>query len=235
MYYFNPNVWCACRRILKAGQPVLDYKTGGKDGKGWQQCIAVRWGLYKWNGDAPGKLYRLVDNNHIEADCNRFVSSAVTRLIPEAAAAAERWWRGLITEIHSFQKPVFLLKFRGFTDTNVIIDGAFDRTPGRVVLQPRGASGFSRVGDYVAFRVLVLEGGFYRATIMYASNQACTMRLTIGPYRSVVTGKAPTITFRLPKQVSRSSRCNGWCVLQNIQIPFDESSWGSDTGRSSHV
>jgi hypothetical protein len=206
-----------CRRPAE-DQPLLDYGKGGKDGKGWQHCIGVRWGQYKWNGDDPDRLFKIVGNNHIERECNRLDpdSPSTKQLIQTARAAAERWWYGLAAEPHSFRKPTFLFNFRGQTETNVIVDGAFDRTPGRVVLQPQGASGFSQVGDYVAFRALILQPGTYKLLISYSSSQACTMKLSVGSYRSIARGAAASLDLKLPKQVGIHVP---WVVFSK-QIPF---------------
>ena len=101
-----------------------------------------------------------------------------------------------------------MFNFRGQTETNVIVDGAFDRTPGRVVLQPQGASGFSRVGDYVAFRAVVLQAGAYQIGISYSSTQDCTLKLSVGSYKSIIKGTAPSVEMELPKQVSHMTSSN---------------------------
>ena len=179
----------------------MDYGIGGKDGQGYQQCIGVRWGRVKWNGDNPTRVYYINENNHIEGDCNIYSSADAKSLIETAKVAAASWWEGLVAEPHSFSKPTFYLGFSGQTETNVLVDGAFDRPAGRVVVQPSGASGFSRVGDYVGFKVQVDRKGSYALGVVYSSSQDCTVKLSVGTYSSIMKDKAVAIIFKLPKQV----------------------------------
>lgn len=74
------------------------------------------------------------------------------------SAAARKWWTDLVAEPHSFQKPTFYLGFEGWTVTNMLPDGAYDRTLERVRLLPNGATGFQQAGDRMCFSTEV--GGF---------------------------------------------------------------------------
>lgn len=71
------------------------------------------------------------------------------------SAAARTWWQSLVSDPHSFSKPTFLLGLNGWSVTNILPDGAHERTPGHVELLPNGAAGFSKVGDSMCFSINV--------------------------------------------------------------------------------
>ena len=206
-----------CRKPLNP-QPLLDYTSGGKDGWGWQQCIAARWDNWKWNGDDPEKIFYLAGNNHIERGCNSLAASddasraLLNSLLSKAKSAAKAWWEGLVAEPRSFQKPTFYLGLNGQTETNVIVDGAFERTPGRVTLQSSGATGFSRWGDHVRFKVKILKAGYYLIGVLYSSTQDCSLKASAGSYEDVVGMKSPALKFKLPKQVGLVCWGLGMCM-----------------------
>lgn len=75
------------------------------------------------------------------------------RIAAKLSAAAREWFNDLVAAPHSFQKPTFYLGFDGWNVTNVLPDGAHERTAGRVRLLPNGATGFSQAGDSMCFAV----------------------------------------------------------------------------------
>jgi hypothetical protein len=64
---------------------------------------------------------------------------------------AREYFKSLVADDHSFEKPTFYLGLDNWSVTNVLPDGAHARTPGRIELLPNGLSGFSKVGDMACF------------------------------------------------------------------------------------
>lgn len=104
-------------------------------------------------------LRRITGESHIELPCNEVFGEEKERVAKQLAAAARSWWQSLLAEPHSFEKPTFQLGLNGWSVTNILPDGAHERTPGRVELLPNGAAGFSRVGDSMCFSLNVSASG----------------------------------------------------------------------------
>jgi hypothetical protein len=75
------------------------------------------------------------------------------RVVAKLSAAARDWWKSVVADHHSFEKPAFQLGLNGWSVTNILPDGAHERTPGRIELLPNGAAGFSQVGDSMCFKL----------------------------------------------------------------------------------
>jgi hypothetical protein len=75
------------------------------------------------------------------------------RVVAKLSAAARGWWKSVVADQHSFEKPAFQLGLNGWSVTNILPDGAHERTPGRIELLPNGAAGFSHVGDSMCFKL----------------------------------------------------------------------------------
>lgn len=71
------------------------------------------------------------------------------------SAAARSWWQSVINESSSFTKPMYYLGLDNWRVTNMLADGAHDRTPGNITLLPNGATGFKGVGDRMCFKTKV--------------------------------------------------------------------------------
>jgi hypothetical protein len=97
------------------------------------------------------------------------------RVAQELASAARSWWQSLLAEPHSFEKPTFQLGLDNFAVTNILPDGATERTPARVELLPNGAAGFSRIGDRMCFRLNVSPGR-YQGFCVHAGGAKCLMQ-----------------------------------------------------------
>ncbi|KAF8072774.1 MAP1D [Scenedesmus sp. PABB004] len=184
------------RTVLKP-QPLLDYDTGGVDGQGFARCFGVRYKDFKWLG-ATGKVYRLPGASHIELPCNEVGGAEGDALAAQLSAAARRHFGELVSDHHSFNKPTFFLGLGEWGVTNVLPDGAHERTPGRVQLLPNGAAGFSRVGDSACFALDVVTGGRYKVAVMYTSQVQATFKLSVGEYAKIQDGAAPSLAARLP-------------------------------------
>lgn len=101
------------------------------------------------------RLRRITGESHIELPCNEVTGEEKERVAAKLSAAARSWWQSLLAEPHSFEKPTFQLGLNGWSVTNILPDGAHERTPGRIELLPNGAAGFSRVGDSMCFSLNV--------------------------------------------------------------------------------
>ncbi|KAI8466606.1 MAG: alkaline-phosphatase-like protein [Monoraphidium minutum] len=199
------------RRVVKP-QPLLDFDGGGilneqyqhyyKDGSlqekpGYERCLAVRYKDFKWIG-RTGKVYRFKGDSHIELPCNEVTGPEGDALRAVMSVAGRQWWESVLAEPHSFQKPTFFLGFEGWSVTNVLPDGAHERTPGRIRLQYNGASGFQMPGDRMCFAAQVMAGGTYDVSLFYTSAFPATFTFAIGPIETMSNGEVPSITATLP-------------------------------------
>ncbi|KAF6259251.1 alkaline-phosphatase-like protein [Scenedesmus sp. NREL 46B-D3] len=190
---FGPQCWSPDmvpalgpnRQVLKP-QPLLDYDTGGVDGRGFARCIGIRYKDYKWIGDT-GKVYKFEGTSHIEQPCNEVSGPEKADVASQMSRLARQYFKSLVSDSHSFEKPTFYLGLGDWSVTNVLPDGAHARTPVRVELLPNGLTGFSRVGDSACFALNVTKAGRYRVQIMYTSQIQASFRLSVGPYSRSLT------------------------------------------------
>lgn len=80
-------------------------------------------------------------------------------LAAQLSGVARQHFNALVSDNHSFNKPTFFLGLDGWSVTNILPDGAHERTPGRVELLPSGAAGFRQVGDSMCFAIKVRRAG----------------------------------------------------------------------------
>lgn len=99
--------------------------------------------------------HRLTNGSHVELLCNEVKGLEGRRLAKQLASAAQRWFDSLVAEPHSFTKPMFYLGLETWTVSNIIAEGAHERTPGSIKLFANGASGFRDLGDRMCFKVEV--------------------------------------------------------------------------------
>lgn len=118
---------------------------------------------------------RVHGESHVELPCNEVYGEEKDRVAQELASAARSWWQSLLAEPHSFEKPTFQLGLDNFAVTNILPDGATERTPARVELLPNGAAGFSRIGDRMCFRLNVSPGR-YQGFCVHAGGAKCLMQ-----------------------------------------------------------
>lgn len=105
----------------------------------------------------PAAQHRIHGDNHVELPCNEVHGEEKERVVRRMEGAVREWWASLLAEPHSFNKPTFQLGLGSWSVTNILPDGAHERTPGRIELLPNGAAGFSRVGDTMCFAVKVRD------------------------------------------------------------------------------
>lgn len=96
-------------------------------------------------------------DSHVELPCNEVLGDEKASVARKLSAAARTWWQSLLAERHSFHKPTFQLGLNGWSVTNILPDGAHERTPGRIELLQNGAAGFSQIGDSMCFSVNVSD------------------------------------------------------------------------------
>lgn len=99
--------------------------------------------------------HRFKGDSHIELPCNEVTGAEAEKLAKIMHDAAKSWWKSNVESPDSFTKPTFYLGLGGWSVTNLLPDGAHDRTPGRVTLLPNGAHGFTQVGDRICFAIEV--------------------------------------------------------------------------------
>jgi hypothetical protein len=138
----------------------------------------------------------------VELPCNEVHGAEKAAIAAKVEAAARTWWASLLAEPHSFSKPTFQLGMPGWAVTNVLPDGAHERTPGRVELLPNGAAGFSRVGDSMCFAVNVGTAGTYKVNLLYTSKAQAQFKVAVGPHKDIAAGSAPFVHARVPVSVS---------------------------------
>lgn len=96
---------------------------------------------------------RIEGESHIELPCNEVHGEEKDRVVAKLSGAARDWWKSVVAGQHSFEKPAFQLGLNGWSVTNILPDGAHERTPGRIELLPNGAAGFTQVGDSMCFKL----------------------------------------------------------------------------------
>ncbi|WIA17445.1 hypothetical protein OEZ85_014292 [Tetradesmus obliquus] len=197
-------------REVNRSQLMLDYDRGGvphsgygdqipgmKLHPGFQMCIAARYRDYKWMGFQPDKVYDL-SSSHIELPCTELPQPYSSHVAKAIAAAARAWWQTVVSSPSSFTKPTYYLGMGNWTMTNMLADGAHERTPGAIRLLVNGAKGFYKQGDKMCFGVKVESPGTYYAVMFYTSKYNGLFKLSIGPHADIKAGKAPTIKAQLP-------------------------------------
>lgn len=97
--------------------------------------------------------HRIEGDSHIELPCNEVLGEEKDSVVAKLSGAARQWWASVVAGGHSFEKPTFQLGLNGWSVTNILPDGAHERTPGRVELLPNGAAGFSQVDDSMCFKL----------------------------------------------------------------------------------
>lgn len=100
-------------------------------------------------------MCRIQGESHIELPCNEVNGEEKDGIARTVSAAVRAWWSSLVADGHSFSKPTFQLGLNGWSVTNILPDGAHERTAGRIELLPNGAAGFSKVSDSMCFSVNV--------------------------------------------------------------------------------
>jgi hypothetical protein len=103
--------------------------------------------------------HRFLGTSHIEQPCNEITGPEKEAVASEMSRVARKYFKSLVADDHSFEKPTFYLGLDDWSVTNVLPDGAHARTPGRIELLPNGLSGFSRVGDMACFALNVSARG----------------------------------------------------------------------------
>ncbi|WIA16004.1 hypothetical protein OEZ85_012737 [Tetradesmus obliquus] len=223
LFLLGPQCWDAnavplltAEREVDKRQTLLDYDRGGmpnhiwkwlpslKPSKpaGFEACVGARYKEYKWVG-VNNKVYRFDDDSHLENEQTEVPPAIAAAISSKLSDAARSWWKSMLAEPHSFNKPTFYLGLGSSLASNVLAAGAHERTPGNVTLLAMGASGFSSPGDRVCYKVQVMTAGTYDVTLMYTSRAAATVKLSFGSYQAIRSGAAASITAQLPRQASK--------------------------------
>uniref|UniRef100_A0A383VJP5 Sulfatase N-terminal domain-containing protein n=1 Tax=Tetradesmus obliquus TaxID=3088 RepID=A0A383VJP5_TETOB len=223
LFLLGPQCWDAnavplltADREVDKRQTLLDYDRGGmpnhiwkwlpslKPSKpaGFEACVGARYKEYKWVG-VNNKVYRFDDESHLENEQTEVPPAIAAAISSKLSDAARSWWKSMLAEPHSFNKPTFYLGLGSSLASNVLAAGAHERTPGNVTLLAMGASGFSSPGDRMCYKVQVMTAGTYDVTLMYTSRAAAAVKLSFGTYQAIRSGAAASITAQLPRQASK--------------------------------
>jgi hypothetical protein len=100
-------------------------------------------------------LLRSLSSSHIEAACTELPQPYAGHVATAIAAAARSWWKTVVSSPSSFTKPTYYLGLGSWSMTNMLADGAHQRTPGAIRLLVNGAKGFYKQGDKMCFAVKV--------------------------------------------------------------------------------
>ncbi|KAF8064531.1 Galns [Scenedesmus sp. PABB004] len=215
----------ANREVLRP-QRLFDYDSGGVRNTiyakwlpgldaphpGFEPCIGVHWRDFKFVG-LTKKVYRLSGDSRVELACNEVPGAQGAALGAAMAAAARRWWAGVLASPHSFAKPTFPLGLGASLATNMLADGAHERTPGRVTIFPNGVRGMAQPGDRLCWRARVVSAGNYGVVVMYTSDVAATFKLSLGPHADIAAGAAPALYATLPATRVMRGWSFGWMAL----------------------
>eukprot|EP00775_Hariotina_reticulata_P005460 gene5460-5694_t len=210
----------------KKPQPLLDYTSGGVSGLGFKRCIGVRYKNYKWLGNAnatkgegpsylsgsqqvPTALYKFNGDSHVELPCQE-VSKEEPEMTSFLEAAAEAWFKDMVSSEHSFERPVFFMGIGGRPGVNIVADATAQRTPGRIQVLPMGLSGFVQPGDSAWYRIKVAQPGLYEVTVMYQSDHEATFRLWAGPHNMIRQQRALSIEAILPASLPQTAAGRVW-------------------------
>lgn len=99
--------------------------------------------------------HRFQNESHVELPCNEVPEPQASAMAHVLSSAARAWWTSLAADTSSFTKPTYYLGMGTWRVTNMLADGAHERTPGNITLLANGAAGFRAVGDRMCFRAKV--------------------------------------------------------------------------------
>lgn len=140
-------------------------------------------------------------------------------MLPKMKAAAQAWWQQILDSAHSFTKQPQFLNYNGATTANVEAAAAVERTPGNIVVQPTGLSGFQSPGDASYWKVVMERPGRYDVSLVYASKSQASFRLALGKYEDIKGGKSATMEFTLPEKVQGQGAGGGGCACPASCMP----------------
>jgi hypothetical protein len=96
-----------------------------------------------------------LSSSHIELPCSELPQPYSGHVAKAIAAAARTWWQTVVASPSSFTKPTYYMGMGNWSMTNMLADGAHERTPGAIRLLVNGAKGFYKQGDKMCFGVKV--------------------------------------------------------------------------------
>ncbi len=71
--------------------------------------MGVRYRSYKWVGHQPQKLFKFVNNSHVELPCNEVQGEEFNEVHFQMLNAAYNWWQDVLDSPNSFVKPTSYL------------------------------------------------------------------------------------------------------------------------------
>eukprot|EP01025_Chloroclados_australasicus_P046384 TRINITY_DN5117_c0_g3_i1.p1 TRINITY_DN5117_c0_g3~~TRINITY_DN5117_c0_g3_i1.p1 ORF type:complete len:1025 (-),score=120.72 TRINITY_DN5117_c0_g3_i1:2564-5407(-) len=209
----NVLFWLNGERKTNKTQTLLNFRKGGSHGKGLLQSSAVRIGNFKY---IKNNTYNIKAGDHVEHYAYRvqynFPKKRSDSIYNTMYAAMDKWWKEILAEPASFQKPAYLIGYKGEQVSKVIPTGAHQASGG-VKITTHHVSGFRKVGDYLSVKLIVKKAGTYQIKLNYGWNeyQGALMKAAIGTWAQISAGDAP-YTFC---KVESDRRCQ----MGNITLP----------------
>eukprot|EP01025_Chloroclados_australasicus_P046654 TRINITY_DN5148_c0_g1_i4.p2 TRINITY_DN5148_c0_g1~~TRINITY_DN5148_c0_g1_i4.p2 ORF type:complete len:173 (-),score=28.09 TRINITY_DN5148_c0_g1_i4:297-815(-) len=113
---------------------------------------------------------------------------------------AAEWWEGMQYAPGSFQKPVFIIGYRGFYRSIVLPYAPIQRSPFDIVVTAQSVSGFWQDGNSLYVKVRVDTPGSYKVIIYYELAEPSrdgTVKIAVGKYSEIIGGTAPYVERRI--------------------------------------
>eukprot|EP01023_Acetabularia_acetabulum_P018562 TRINITY_DN1936_c0_g2_i4.p1 TRINITY_DN1936_c0_g2~~TRINITY_DN1936_c0_g2_i4.p1 ORF type:complete len:535 (-),score=89.36 TRINITY_DN1936_c0_g2_i4:1232-2836(-) len=175
-------------------QYILSYWNGGLYNLGMDPYSTVRQGSLKWH---RGKVFEIIDSFNKESDYFQVQDSKVQDYMGEIAA---QWWEDMLHAPGSFQKPVFIIGYRGFYRSIVLPYAPVERSPFDIRVTAQSVSGFWQHGNFLNVRVRVDTPGIYRVIIFYELAEpfrSGLVRVTVGKFSDIMERTAPFAESRI--------------------------------------
>eukprot|EP01025_Chloroclados_australasicus_P058827 TRINITY_DN7426_c0_g1_i16.p2 TRINITY_DN7426_c0_g1~~TRINITY_DN7426_c0_g1_i16.p2 ORF type:complete len:625 (-),score=57.35 TRINITY_DN7426_c0_g1_i16:2078-3952(-) len=172
------------RRVDK-GQQLLQYYGGGQYGSGMEWFTGLKNGNYKF---LRNSLYDVAASNHQEynREYNSDLEGAYKQRLND-------WWWSILSELGSFEKPIYLIGSEYFSPVRAI--GTIERTPYHISVSDHAASGFKYSGDYLICSVQVVSAGTYNVQVQFGwtGYKGAYVTIAVGKYNDIMSGNAPAV------------------------------------------
>eukprot|EP01023_Acetabularia_acetabulum_P030310 TRINITY_DN2852_c0_g1_i7.p1 TRINITY_DN2852_c0_g1~~TRINITY_DN2852_c0_g1_i7.p1 ORF type:complete len:1258 (+),score=190.72 TRINITY_DN2852_c0_g1_i7:134-3907(+) len=199
------------RRKADKKQVLLDFDLGGIDKEGLMKWSSLRVGDYKY---IKNHTYDIRMGEHVEFWEHRvqYTEPETSDLIYDKMyEGMENWWAQILSEPASFQKPAFLIGYKGQSVSQVQAVGAQQRS-NNIKIHTHHISGFRLVGDFITIKLVVLTEANYQIKLNYGwtGNTGAVLKASIGSWSQIVDGDAVESTARISS--------NGQAVMTDVYL-----------------